>query len=100
RMALPLQLKRLATLQPLFAFAPLLVSCSSSASSSSDLNCASSPVQNTTAGMPTEFIAYPSSFDCFHSWNTAAATAPSGASDGLHVGPLEVYWNQSPPHGS
>ncbi|HEY3817987.1 MAG TPA: hypothetical protein VGL81_12490 [Polyangiaceae bacterium] len=54
------------------------------------------------AGAQTEFVAYESSFSGFQSWpNTAQATAQDDAGDGLHgVGPLQVYWNQSPPHGS
>jgi hypothetical protein len=52
------------------------------------------------AGAPGEFIAYASSFDDFHSWSNAVAVGPNGAGDGLHVGPMQVYWNQSPPHGS
>ena len=49
----------------------------------------------------TEFVAYESSFNGFQSWSTAPATAENDAGDGLHgVGPLEVYWNQAPPHGS
>ena len=46
------------------------------------------------------FEANLSSFDGFHGWSSATATAPNGASDGLHVGPLKVYWNASPPSGS
>jgi Cytochrome P460 len=50
---------------------------------------------------PDQFTAYAASFEGFHAWSTAVATAPGGASDGLHgVGPLQVYWNQSPPHGA
>jgi Cytochrome P460 len=52
-------------------------------------------------GPPTEFVAYASSFAGFQNWSTAQATAENDAGDGLHgVGPLEVYWNQAPPHGS
>ena len=50
---------------------------------------------------PAEFVAYASSFDGFHGWSTAPATAENYAGDGLHgVGPMEAYWNQSPSHGS
>jgi len=53
------------------------------------------------AGAPDEFVPNETTFNGFHDWPTAAATAPGDASDGLHgVGPLEVYWNHSPPHGS
>jgi hypothetical protein len=50
---------------------------------------------------PESCTAYASSFDGFHGWSTAPATTPADASDGLHgLGPLEVYWNQRPPHGA
>jgi hypothetical protein len=50
---------------------------------------------------PGSCTAYASSFDGFRGWSTAPATASADASDGLHgVGPLEVYWNKSPPHGA
>jgi hypothetical protein len=63
------------------------------------LACSSGGASGTTA--PASFIAYASSFTGFQAWSTAPATAPRGASDGLHgVGPLQVYWNQSPPHGA
>jgi Cytochrome P460 len=64
---------------------------------------ASSGCSNETSdGAPqTEFTAYAQSFTGFHSWSNAPATTPGGASDGLHgLGPLQVYWNQSPPHGA
>jgi hypothetical protein len=52
-------------------------------------------------GAPTSFVASESDFAGFHSWSTAQATAADDAGDGLHgVGPLEVYWNEAPPHGS
>jgi hypothetical protein len=71
-----------------FAVALFAIGCSSGASSSNP-------------DAPTEFVAHASDFTGFHSWSTATASAAGGASDGLHgVGPLEVYWNQSPPHGS
>jgi hypothetical protein len=41
------------------------------------------------------------SFADFCSWPSAEATAANDASDGVHgLGPLRVYWNQAPPHGS
>jgi Cytochrome P460 len=53
------------------------------------------------AGAPDTFVASAQSFDGFHSWSSAPAVAPNDAGDGLHgVGPLRVYWNASPPHGS
>jgi hypothetical protein len=43
-------------------------------------------------------------FTGFHTWSNAPAAPLPGASDGgdgIHgLGPLTVYWNQSPPHGS
>jgi hypothetical protein len=48
------------------------------------------------------FIAQPSSFSGFCSWKSApATTTDNDAGDGIHgLGPLTVYWNQSPPHGA
>lgn len=68
---------------------PLFVAaCSSSASDAAD-------------GGASTFVAYTQDFCGFHGWSSAPATAPDGANDGLHgIGPLTVYWNQSPPHGS
>ena len=54
-----------------------------------------------SGGAPTTCQVYASTFNGFRGWSTAAATAANDASDGLHgVGPLEVYWSQSPPHDS
>jgi hypothetical protein len=41
-------------------------------------------------------------FDNFCAWSAAEATTSTDASDGLHgaLGPLRVFWNQSPSHGS
>jgi hypothetical protein len=53
------------------------------------------------AGAPASFVAYASSFTGFHQWSNAPAVAANDATDGLHgVGPLQVYWNESPPHGA
>lgn len=52
------------------------------------------------AGAPASFVADAADFDCFHKWPSAPAVSANGATDGLHVGPLTVYWNQSPPHGA
>jgi hypothetical protein len=53
------------------------------------------------AGSSGTFLASAQSFDNFQSWPNAPATAKDDAGDGLHgLGPLRVYWNQSPPHGS
>ena len=52
--------------------------------------------QSADGGSPDVFIAYASSFDGFHGWANAPATAQDDAGDGLHVGPLRVYWSQLP----
>jgi hypothetical protein len=54
------------------------------------------------AGAPASFVAYESTFTGFHAWSNAVAAPSAGSSgDGLHgVGPMQVYWSQSPPHGS
>jgi Cytochrome P460 len=72
----------------ILAIAPLCLSCGSASDASSD------------SGAPTVFVAYASSFDGFHAWSSAPATSDTDAGDGLHVGPLRVYWNAPPPHGS
>jgi Cytochrome P460 len=65
----------------------------------SALGCSSGGASD--AGAPAEFVPFASSFQGFHDWSNAPATAPGDASDGLHgVGPLQVYWNESPPHGA
>jgi hypothetical protein len=46
------------------------------------------------------FLPSAQSFDNFQNWQNKPATSKDDAGDGLHVGPLEVYWNQSPPHGA
>jgi len=77
----------------------LAAGCSSATTPSTSTGCPASGGGDAAA--PTEFVAYASSFDCFQSWSSAAAVAPDDAGDGLHgIGPLRVYWNQSPPHGS
>lgn len=81
----------------------VVAACSSAAAPAASSCPAGGGAPEEGDGAPlTEFIAYESSFDCFHSWsNTAPATSDNDAGDGLHgVGPLQVYWNQSPPHGS
>jgi hypothetical protein len=63
--------------------------------------CTGSTGEESDAGAPTTFVPYAVSFDNFHSWSNAPASAKDDGGDGLHgVGPLHVYWNQSPPHGS
>jgi Cytochrome P460 len=54
------------------------------------------------ASIPWPDIVQPDDFTGFCKWSSAPATAPGDASDGVHagVGPLTVYWNMSPPHGS
>jgi hypothetical protein len=85
---------------------PLAVVVAAGCSSAAATSSSSCPAGNNASeegdgAAPTEFVAYASSFDCFHSWSTAQATAQDDAGDGLHgIGPLQVYWNQDPPHGS
>ncbi|HEX3345701.1 MAG TPA: hypothetical protein VHS09_14055 [Polyangiaceae bacterium] len=76
--------------------------CSSAASPSASACPANSGASDVGDGGEMEFVAYESSFSGFQSWpNTAQATAQDDAGDGLHgVGPLQVYWNQTPSHGS
>jgi hypothetical protein len=59
------------------------------------------PSSDLCSGWAEPGVAFAPNFDGFHSWKTASATAPGGASDGIHgLGPLTVYWNASPPHGA
>ncbi len=63
--------------------------------------CSSSDADAADGGASTSFVAYAASFTNFHQWSNAPASAKDDAGDGLHgVGPLRVYWNQAPPHGS
>jgi hypothetical protein len=64
--------------------------------------CGDSSASAPDAGAGTgPFLAYAANFDGFHNWNSANAASVDDAGDGLHgVGPLRVYWSQSPPHGS
>jgi hypothetical protein len=80
----------------------VLAACSGGAATPGAGSCpAASPLEEADGGPLTSFTPYTASFDCFHSWNTAPAAAQDDAGDGLHgVGPLWVYWNQSPPHGA
>jgi hypothetical protein len=81
---------------------PLVAFGCATASTPSAATCmAAGPLPDVPDGG--EFVAYENSFDGFHCWNDASATAmdDDDAGDGLHgVGPLQVYWNQNPPHGS
>jgi hypothetical protein len=44
------------------------------------------------------YVASAASFAGFCGWTSAPATTADAASDGLHgLGPLTVYWNQTPP---
>jgi hypothetical protein len=64
--------------------------------------CSSSTLPDADAGC-TEFdpAGSATAFDNFCNWNQAVATNDEDASDGLHgIGPLKVYWNQSPRHGA
>lgn len=83
----------------LVALVPL--ACSS-AGASADAGACPAPSNDGPDGAPPEtFVAYNTSFDCFHQWSNAPATAENGMNDGLHgVGPLQVYWNENPPHGA
>jgi hypothetical protein len=50
---------------------------------------------------PAVSIAQPQDFDGFCNWPHAPAVAAGDAGDGVHgLGPLIVYWNKPPPHGS
>jgi hypothetical protein len=63
--------------------------------------CSSATADSPDGGASTNFVAYASSFDDFHQWSSATAVADNDAGDGLHgVGPLRVYWNHAPEHGS
>jgi hypothetical protein len=76
---------------------PVVIGACAAAASTTANQCPSPTIQ---AGL-TEFVAFANDFDCFHSWNNAAAQADDDAGDGLHgVGPLRVYWNVSPPASS
>jgi hypothetical protein len=48
------------------------------------------------------YIAETIDFAGFCKWSSAPASPSADASDGVHVGagPLTIYWNRSPPHGS
>jgi hypothetical protein len=73
------------------------VTCAGCASSNGD----PSPSGDAGTAAPEIFIAQLSDFVGFCHWSNAVATAPGDAGDGIHgLGPLRVYWNQSPPHGS
>jgi hypothetical protein len=55
----------------------------------------------TEGGVPWPDIVQADAFDGFCKWSSAPATAAGDAGDGVHgLGPLTVYWSQSPPHGS
>jgi hypothetical protein len=82
--------------------ATLLAAACASAAAPSTSACPATGGASGDEDAGAEFVAYASSFDCFHGWtNTAPASAQDDAGDGLHgLGPLKVYWNQSPPHGA
>jgi hypothetical protein len=67
------------------------------------VGCGGSGSGDSDADASTGFVAYESSFQGFEQWSSAAAN-PSDAGliqgDGLHVGPLKVFWNEAPPHGA
>jgi hypothetical protein len=59
------------------------------------------PSDGGASGGAGPFIAQVADFYGFCNWHSAAATAPGDAGDGIHgLGPLTVYWNKSPAHGS
>jgi hypothetical protein len=71
------------------AFVPASLSCSTSSSAPDGGNGNSAIMVEGTA------------FNGFCSWSSAEAVGPPDAGDGVHnLGPLRVYWNQTPPHGS
>jgi hypothetical protein len=71
---------------------PLVLAACAACSSSGD---------SADAGSSGMFLPSAQSFDNFLNWQNKPATSSDDAGDGLHgVGPLEVYWNQSPPHGA
>lgn len=74
-------------LAPLFAVASL--SCSSSSG-------AASGGTDSNVGLPIQA----SAFNGFCDWSSAEAVAAGDGGDGLHIGPLRVYWNQTPAPGS
>lgn len=79
-----------------WTFAPLVVLASLSCSSSS-----SGPADAGGNGTYTPIEA--AAFNGFCNWSSAEAVAEGDASDGVHnlgLGPLRVYWNHAPPHGS
>jgi len=83
------------TSEPLRWFAPFV------AATCAVVGCTGSSGEEPDGGSPTTFVAYPENFAGYHAWSNAPAVAPDDAGDGLHgVGPLRIYWNQSPPHGS
>jgi hypothetical protein len=52
-------------------------------------------------GAPACFDPIEASFNGFHGWMSADASNDGGVMDGVHgLGPMKVYWNKSPPHGS
>jgi hypothetical protein len=68
--------------------------CNGGDASDADAGCvAFDPQENASSVVP--------AFDNFCNWSSAPATNSEDASDGVHApGPLTVYWNNSPPHGS
>jgi len=76
------------------ALAAVAAGCNGNDMSDADAGCvAFDPVENANNQLP--------AFDNFCNWSSAPATNSEDASDGIHApGPLTVYWNNSPPHGS
>jgi len=63
------------------------------------VGCSSKDADASDAGTQT-YLAFASNFEGYEDWPHAPATA-DGAASGVHaLGPMTVYWNQTPPHGS
>jgi len=72
------------------------IACLSAASA---LGCGTSKSDDSGEDAGT-YLAFASNFDDYRRWMHAAATA-AGAPSGVHTnGPMTVYWNNTPPHGS
>ena len=75
----------------------LLLGCSASNEGAGQVT----PSGRSGGGVPWPDIVQSDAFDGFCKWSSAPANAPGDAGDGIHgLGPLTVYWNQSPAHGS
>jgi hypothetical protein len=76
-------------------------SSESPAAAGGDGSAAPAPDAAVWSGVPSPWVSEVADFQGFCNWAHAPATAPGDASDGVHgAGPLTVYWNHAPPHGS